>query len=371
MAKKSTEDKGLVNELNYRVQELESLYETEEILNDYSSPADEVLQGLGKIIASAFRHSHICACRIEAGDVSVETDNFKTTHLKLTEAIVADGETKGNITVVYTKPVREEKGIFLPNERQFLKAVAAKTGAYLYYKRLRETIEELKNSGKAVVGKEENKAAQWLEKQGIDRDDVASMLKVKINFRKGETIIKQGAIASYIILLVEGLSKNYLEGFQERGFIFKIIKPLNFIGVSALYGDNTFAFSGSALTDCTAYLIDSTLFKNILSKSDLFMKNILNWYCDTTRGHLNRMSSLANKQSLGRFAEMLLYLSEEIFEGPIITTNVSRKDIAELAGISTESGVRFLSDMKKDGIVNIFPNKIEILKPKVLRMIAG
>jgi CRP/FNR family transcriptional regulator len=83
------------------------------------------------------------------------------------------------------------------------------------------------------------------------------------------------------------------------------------------------------------------------------------------------MSSIANKQSLGRLAETILYLSNTIFEGDIITNNVSRKDIAELAAISTESAVRFLSDFKKDGVIHILPNRIEILKKEVLEMISN
>jgi len=368
---KEKDIESILTDLNSRNRELECLYRIDEVLNDYETDTATVLSSLAGIISQAFRHSQICKVRVVAGDYSAEQEGFKNTTLKLTEDIVSEGEKTGTITVVYTKPVREEKGIFTANERHFLKTAAAKTGSYYYYKKLRETITALQKENKTEQDNSREKITKWLMQHGLNEKEVEAMLKVKIDFKKGETIIKQGAIASYIILLSDGLSKNYLEGFQERGFIFKIIKPLNFIGISALYGDNTFAFSGSALTNCTAYLVDSQLIKNLISKNGQFAKKMFNWYCDTTRGHLNRMSSLANKQSLGRFAEILLYLSEEIFEGPIITTNVSRKDIAELAAISTESGVRFLSDLKKDGILKILPNKIEILKPKVLKMIAG
>jgi len=111
--------------------------------------------------------------------------------------------------------------------------------------------------------------------------------------------------------------------------------------------------------------------KNIIADNHNFSKKIFNWYCYMTKGHLNKLSSLANKQSLGRFAETLIYLSRDVFEGSISTINVSRKDIAELAAISTESGVRFLSDLKKDGIISVTPSKIDILKSEVLRLIAG
>jgi CRP/FNR family transcriptional regulator len=83
------------------------------------------------------------------------------------------------------------------------------------------------------------------------------------------------------------------------------------------------------------------------------------------------MSSIANKQALGRLAETLIYLSDDIFNGKIITTNVSRKDIAELAAMSTESAVRFLSDLKKDKIIDIASSHIELLKKDVLKIISN
>ena len=152
---------------------------------------------------------------------------------------------------------------------------------------------------------------------------------------------------------------------------FKIIKPMSFIGLSSVYGKNIYAFSGSALTKCSAYLIDIQTFKSIISKNPEFTKRILSWYCETTQGHLHRMSSIANKQALGRLAETIIYLADDIFNGDIVTTNVSRKDIAELAAMSTESAVRFLSDLKKDGIIEITSNSIKINKRNVLKLLSN
>lgn len=372
MAPEQRQINAILTDLNSRNKELEALYKIDEVLNNYETPIRRLLHEIIDLIVPVFRYSEICVARIVLDDTEAETEGFTTKELKLVEDIISDKSKVGQITIVYRKPIREEKGVFLNNERNFIKTVAGKIGAYYYYRNLRETIASLQNTPeKKDESSTEERIWTWLRNHNLSDEDIAKMLKVKIDFKKGETIIKQGALASYIILLTDGLAKNYLEGFQERGFIFKIIKPINFIGNSALFGDNTYGFSGSALTNCSAYLIDSQIIKNLLTSNEGFTKKMLNWYCNVTQGHLSRMSSLANKQSLGRFAEILLYLSNEIFNGSIITTNVSRKDIAELAAISTESGVRFLSDLKRDKIINIHPNRIEILKPEVLKLIAG
>ena len=363
--------KLIQEDINIRNKELTCLYQIDEILNDYDKGLEDILSQLIEIIPHAWQFPQICEIAIEVDGISIASKGFLLTDLKMTMDIDIEGKKRGSITLVYTKPIRNEKGIFTAGELQLLKTIASKISAFILYKQLRSTIQTLQNQEKDQQKENHNQQViDWLKSQDLSDSEIDQMLKVKIVFNKGETICKQGAIASYIILLTDGLSKNYLEGYQERGFNFKIIKPMDFIGLSSLYGNNLYGFSGSALTKCEAYLIDSQLFKNIVSTNKSLANRMMTWYCNTTQGHLKRLSSIANKQSLGRMAEILLYLSNDIFEGPIITNNVSRKDIAELAAISTESAVRFLSEFKKDKVIRILPNRIEILKKDVLEMIS-
>ncbi len=359
------------SDIDNRNKELQCLFRVDEILTNYDSGLEQILQQIIGVIPEAMTHSTICAVAVQVDDVRVESEGYKSTQLKIAFDIIIENANRGMIEVVYTRPVRNEKGIFTSDEYQMLKTIASKISSFLLYKQLRETITHLQKDENASPQDDgTEKVREWLRKQSLSDEEIRQMLKVKIEFGKGETICKQGAIASYVILLTEGLSKNYLEGYQERGFNFKIIRPMDFIGLSSLYGNKLYAFSSAALTKCEAYLIDSQLIKNIVSTNSSFNKRLLNWYCETTQGHLQRLSSIANKQSLGRLAEILLYLSDTIFDGSIVTTNVSRKDIAELAAISTESAVRFLSDFKKEGIIRVLPNRIEILKKDVLKMIS-
>jgi len=353
--------------------ELICLFKVDEILTKYENSIDETLQNLVDTMPDAWRYPANCEVLLEWDEKSYQSANYKNSVLKMQSDIVLENKTVGKLIVVYTKAMREEKGVFLSSEHQLLKSIANKVSSYLMYHRLQSTIAELqaKGSGDSEPNKSETDIRKWLISQDLKEEEIKQLLRVKIEFKKGETIFKQGGIASYIILLSSGLSKNYVEGNFDKGFNFKIIKPISFVGLSSAYGKNIYAFSGSALTKCEAYLIDIQIFRSIMSRNHSFANRILNWYCNTTQSHLTRMSSIANKQALGRLAETLLYLSDDIFNGKIITTNVSRKDIAELAAMSTESAVRFLSDLKKDKIIDITSNSIEIKKRDVVRLISN
>ncbi|MFH0865707.1 MAG: helix-turn-helix domain-containing protein, partial [Bacteroidota bacterium] len=117
--------------------------------------------------------------------------------------------------------------------------------------------------------------------------------------------------------------------------------------------------------------IENNLFRQTIESNPVFSQNIFKWYCNTTERHLKRLSCIANKQALGRMAEILLYLKNDIFNSNLIKNYITRKDIAELAAMSTESAVRILSDFKKDNIINIENNNdIEIINEKILRTLS-
>ncbi len=359
--------------MNSQNKELVCLYKVDEVLSNYENNIEDTLLELVKVIPQGWRYPNYCEVSIEWGEKNICSEGFKNSVLKMQSDIIIDNKKVGRITLVYTKQLREEKGVFLTGEHQLFKGITNKLISFLTYHQLQQTILELQNASHRTdnVENSEEDITKWLRKQDLSKEEIKQLLRVKIEFKKGETIFKQGAITSYIILLTSGLAKNYVEGNFDKGFNFKIVKPIAFVGLSSVYGKNAYAFSGSALTKCTAYLIDIQTFRSIMNRNSAFTNRILNWYCNITQHHLKRMSSIANKQALGRLSETLIYLSEEIFNERIETSNVSRKDIAELAAMSTESAVRFLSDLKKDKIIEISTNYIDIKKKNVLQLLSN
>jgi CRP-like cAMP-binding protein len=362
---------SLLQNLDERTKELNCIYLVDEALNDFDSDIDTVLKKVIDIIPSGWRFTEICKAKITFEEAEICSEGYKDTDLKLYSKITTDNKAVGEISVAYIKPIKTEKRIFLPEEITLLNTIAAKLSNFFLLKKLRLTIKQMEEHENGRSGSKEDDLSKWLKELGLIAKEISDFTRVEIRFKKGETMCKQGSLTSYIMLLAEGLSKNSLEGSQERGFNFSIVKPFDFIGLSSLYASTTYYFSGSALTPCKVFIIENNIFRQAIESNPAFAQNIFKWYCKTTERHLKRLSCIANKQALGRMAEILLYLKEDIFGSSLIKNYISRKDIAELAAMSTESAVRILSDLKKDGIINIVNNNdIEILNEKILRTLS-
>jgi CRP-like cAMP-binding protein len=63
----------------------------------------------------------------------------------------------------------------------------------------------------------------------------------------------------------------------------------------------------------------------------------------------------------GRIAIVLLYFANRVYESNEFELPLSRKEIAEYIGKTTENVIRALSDFRKSGIIKIYGKSIEII----------
>ena len=188
--------------------------------------------------------------------------------------------------------------------------------------------------------------------------------KVNIKYKKGEVIAKQGSFASHVIFLQEGLVKVYLEG-NPKDLIIKIIPDSHLITLSSIFeGNNTFLYSAAAYLESTASLIDADIFKQLIRSNALFASKIINILNENTAQIYGRFFCLTRKQSHGRVADILLCLSQRVYKNKRFSLALSRNDLADLTGLSTESVIRIIKEFKDEKLIEVSGKHIEILNFK-------
>lgn len=195
--------------------------------------------------------------------------------------------------------------------------------------------------------------------------------KTQIFYKKGESVCKQGAYNSYILYVSDGLIKIYLETSNKKNINVKLLKDSEFLGLSSLYQENVFNYSGKALRDSTVCLIEKDSFKKLIQNNGTFASELINWYCKNEIHSYDILRSLLSKQMYGRLADVLIYLSNELFKGEDIFSFITRKDISEFAGLSTETTIRLLNEFKNEGIIKLEGKRIVIINIKSLKKISS
>jgi CRP/FNR family transcriptional regulator len=202
------------------------------------------------------------------------------------------------------------------------------------------------------------------EQELIDKNSI------DVRYKKGEVICKHGTFASHVIFLKEGLAKIFLEGLNDS-LILKIIPSGNLIGLtSVMENSNVFHYSSSAYIESTASLIDINIIRKILKQNVKFANSIINILCENALQTHGRFFCLTHKQLYGRMADILICLSERIFKDKSFELNLSRKELAELTGMSTESVIRMLKKFKDDGIITLEGKTVNVANYDLLKKIS-
>ena len=193
---------------------------------------------------------------------------------------------------------------------------------------------------------------------------------VDVTYQKGEVICKQGSFISHIMVLREGLVKTYIEG-QSENLVLQIFSPVNVVGLSNLYeGNSVLQHSTQAYVESRLSLIEINAFRHLLRTNAVFASKMISLMAEYSLTINGRFFCLTQKQTYGRLADLLLCLSNRVYKNYRFPLHLSRKEIAELAGMSIESIARIITKFKSDGLIEISCDQIILLDPEKLEMIS-
>ena len=214
---------------------------------------------------------------------------------------------------------------------------------------------------------EKSCAVSTLNKQQLD---LLSNNCVESKVKKGEIILRSGAMVSHIIYLKTGYVKEFIVGEDEKSKILQVVKPQSYLGLHSLFGDKVNHYSYSALEDLKICYIDISIFNQFIKDKGEFAYEILSYVSKESLNNFFRFINQSNKRINGRFADVLLYFSEYIFDSLNFNILLSRQELAELIGISRENTARVLAKFEADRIISISGKNIEIHKIDLLRKIS-
>lgn len=194
--------------------------------------------------------------------------------------------------------------------------------------------------------------------------------KTRITYLRGENIFKQGAFAPYVLYVVSGLIKVYLQTGYDKQINIGIAQRGDYLAFSSIFGENIHTYSTQAISDAEICMIEKESLKNALLHNPDFALQITSKNYGIERHLLEIIKNLSYKQMRGKLATSLLYLSQDEFLKQNIFEFLSRQDVADFASISTESAIKFLKEFEKEDIVKLNGKEINIVNQEKLEQLS-
>ncbi len=199
-----------------------------------------------------------------------------------------------------------------------------------------------------------------------EQQDMVNEKRKTVTYRKGEVICKQGAYASKVLFLRKGMVKTYLE-HPNRDVIFCIKPGQSFIGIEALFNERTYPYTCTTYEDSEFCMFEADMFENLIEENGKFAASLmadLNLWITRVYG---RIITLTQKQVAGKLADILLCLSERIYQSDEFELTITRKDLSELTQLSVETLSRAIREFKEEKVLAVEGKKFKILDMEKLQ----
>jgi CRP/FNR family transcriptional regulator, polysaccharide utilization system transcription regulator len=208
---------------------------------------------------------------------------------------------------------------------------------------------------------------QYCSDEAIEK---INLLKFCNHYKKGQLLFFEGNKPLGLFCISNGAIKIYKTGIEGKEQIVRFAQAGDFLGYRALIAEEPYSASGEALEDTNACFIPSDIFYDILAREADFTKQMMKTLCQELGIAREQLMNMSQKSVRERMAETLLILLDcfrhEVGQEDLIPVKLPREDIANLAGTSTETAIRLLTEFKEEGYLENVGKHIRILNRSAL-----
>ena len=202
----------------------------------------------------------------------------------------------------------------------------------------------------------------------LSDDEIAELasLAVERSFTAGEFIFWEGDAPDWFYIVAQGQVKALKHSSGGKEFIISFFGPGEIFGEVAVFENKPYPASAQAMADTRVVGIGRKDFLAFLASQPQVALRIINILGGRLREAQSRLRDFAGERVEQRLARTLLMLSSKL--GP--TLPFTRQEIADMAGTTTETAIRFMSRLREGGIIRSVRGKTVILDEAKLRLLS-
>jgi CRP-like cAMP-binding protein len=202
----------------------------------------------------------------------------------------------------------------------------------------------------------------------LSQDELAelSASAIERSYKPGEFVFWEGDAPEWFYVVAEGRVKVLKQSAAGKEFIVAFFGPGEMLGEVAVFENRPYPASAQAVSRSKVIGIERGHFLSFLTKRPEIALRVINVLGGRLRDAQNRLRDIAVERVEQRLARTLLMLSARLGSELPFT----RQEIAEMAGTTTETAIRFMSRLKDGGIIRSTRGKTIILDETKLRLLS-
>ncbi|MBT8220871.1 MAG: response regulator [Bacteroidia bacterium] len=192
-------------------------------------------------------------------------------------------------------------------------------------------------------------------------------------FSSGQALFEQGRNPHFVYLVRGGMIKLQSTNHLGKTIIISVVGPGEIIGFENAWIRGPYTFESVAMKRTEVSQLSKDRLLDAVRENTIHYDFFLRQLIKKKQDHESRLNELAFGSLREKIAGALLRFGDKVHDnlksGDAI--QISREDLANMAGSAVESTIRTLSDFKSDNIIVVEKDEIRILDVVKLREIAA
>ena len=170
-------------------------------------------------------------------------------------------------------------------------------------------------------------------------------------FKKDTIIYREDNHSNYIYLVISGAIKCYKIDEQGKELVTALYREDDLFGYTSFTNNQPHKETATAIENTEVVGISTLEFNKILDNNPKVAIELIQLLSNDLMVIKNQLLEMAYGSVNKKTATTILKFAEKINRKPQDPINISRSDLASVAGIATETLIRTLTNFKKQGII--------------------
>lgn len=188
-------------------------------------------------------------------------------------------------------------------------------------------------------------------------------------YQIGDVIYTEGSNSNLVYLILSGAVKTNKSDGSGKELITAIYNANDFFGLSGFTKNIPYQEFATALEDTRTIGIPKDELRRVLEENHLLAMELIQLLSEDLLDAKEQLLNMAYGSVRKKTASTLYKFADKLQKDQEGRIHILRSDLANIAGMATETLIRTLSSFKKEGLIRIEDRNIQILDLERLRKI--